>query len=58
VIDYDAERQLPNERFRSALGIQAADRLLEIGCGTGQTTREQRRSPPPAMGWASISMEE
>lgn len=40
MIDYDAELRLHNERFRAALGIRAADRVLDIGCGTGQTTRE------------------
>jgi SAM-dependent methyltransferase len=40
VIDYDAELRLHNEQFRAALGIPAAGRALDIGCGTGQTTRE------------------
>lgn len=40
MIDYDAELQLHNAQFRAALGIRAADRVLDIGCGTGQTTRE------------------
>jgi ubiquinone/menaquinone biosynthesis C-methylase UbiE len=43
VIDYDAELQLHNEQLRAALGIRTADRLLDIGCGTGQTTREAAR---------------
>jgi SAM-dependent methyltransferase len=40
VIHYDAELQLHNEQFRAALDIRAADSVLDIGCGTGQTTRE------------------
>ena len=40
MINYDAELQLHNEQFRAALDIRAADHVLDIGCGTGQTTRE------------------
>jgi SAM-dependent methyltransferase len=43
VIDYDAELQHHNERLRAAHDIGAADRVLDIGCGTGQTTREAAR---------------
>jgi SAM-dependent methyltransferase len=46
VIDYDAELQLHNEQFRAALGIRAVDRVLDIGCGTGQTTREAALAAP------------
>ena len=46
MIDYDAELQLHNEQFRAALEIRAADRVLDIGCGTGQTTREAARVAP------------
>jgi ubiquinone/menaquinone biosynthesis C-methylase UbiE len=43
LIDYDAELRLHNERLRAAYDIQPADRVLDIGCGTGQTTREAAR---------------
>jgi SAM-dependent methyltransferase len=43
VIDYDAELQLHAEQLRAAYGIRAADRVLDLGCGTGQTTREAAR---------------
>jgi SAM-dependent methyltransferase len=42
-IDYDAELQLHNERLRAEYDIGATDRVLDIGCGTGQTTREAAR---------------
>src|SRR5262245_56498645 len=40
----DAEVRLHNESFRAATGIVATDRVLDIGCGTGQTTRDAGRS--------------
>lgn len=40
LIDYDAELQLHNERLRAAYDLRATDRVLDIGCGAGQTTRE------------------
>jgi SAM-dependent methyltransferase len=43
LIDYDAELQLHNERLRAAYDVEATDRVLDIGCGTGQTTREAAR---------------
>jgi SAM-dependent methyltransferase len=42
-VDYDAELRLHNEVLRGAYGIQADDRVLDIGCGTGQTTRDAAR---------------
>jgi SAM-dependent methyltransferase len=36
--------------FLDAAGIGASDRVLDIGCGTGQTTRDAARSAPS--GWA------
>jgi SAM-dependent methyltransferase len=43
LIDYDAELQLHNERLRAAYDVETTDRVLDIGCGTGQTTREAAR---------------
>lgn len=43
-VDYDAELQLHNRAFREACGIVARDRVLDIGCGAGQTTRDAARA--------------
>lgn len=40
---YDAELRRHNEVLRQAVGVQLHDHVLDIGCGTGQTTREAAR---------------
>lgn len=40
---YDAELKRHDERFRTALKVGARDRVLDIGCGAGQSTREAAR---------------
>lgn len=44
LFDYDAELRLYNEHFRAAARVGSHDRVLDIGCGTGQTTREAARA--------------
>jgi SAM-dependent methyltransferase len=46
MFDYDAELRRYNLRLRAAADIRSADRVLDIGCGTGQTTRDAGRSAP------------
>ena len=41
---YDAELHRHNERLRAATGIVPTDHVLDIGCGTGQTTRDAARA--------------
>ena len=41
---YDAELRLHNEVLRRACGTQVRDHVLDIGCGTGQTTRQAART--------------
>jgi ubiquinone/menaquinone biosynthesis C-methylase UbiE len=43
MIDYDTELRCHNERLRAAYDIRSADRVLDIGCGAGQTTRDAAR---------------
>jgi SAM-dependent methyltransferase len=44
LFDYDAELRLYNEHFRAAARVGSRDRVLDIGCGTGQSTREAARA--------------
>jgi SAM-dependent methyltransferase len=41
---YDAELQRHHERLRPATGIGPTDRVLDVGCGAGQTTRDAARA--------------
>jgi SAM-dependent methyltransferase len=42
-VDYNAELRLYNEIFRPACGVRPRDQVIDIGCGTGQTTRQAAR---------------
>jgi SAM-dependent methyltransferase len=42
--DYDAELRLHHEVLRRSWDVRADDHILDIGCGTGQTTREVARA--------------
>jgi SAM-dependent methyltransferase len=44
LFDYDAELRLHNEHFRAAARVGSQDRVLDIGCGTGRSTREAARA--------------
>src|SRR5690242_6735501 len=36
-------------RFRAACGVRAGDRVLDIGCGSGQTTRDAALDAAPGV---------
>jgi SAM-dependent methyltransferase len=44
---YDAELRAHHEHLRAAYGITAGDAVVDIGCGTGLTTREAARAAAP-----------
>jgi SAM-dependent methyltransferase len=41
---YDAELRRHDVHFRAAVAVRSCDRVLDIGCGTGQTTRDAARA--------------
>ena len=42
-VNYDAELRLHHEVVRRACDVQPREHVLDIGCGSGQTTREAAR---------------
>src|SRR4051794_9405584 len=45
-MDYDAELQTHLQPLLRACAIRNEEHVLDIGCGTGQTTREAARHAP------------
>jgi SAM-dependent methyltransferase len=44
---YDAELSAHHEHLRAAYGISPGDEVVDVGCGTGLTTREAARAAAP-----------
>ena len=44
---YDTELRAHHEHLRAAYGISAGDEVLDVGCGTGLTTRDAARAAAP-----------
>lgn len=44
---FDAEVRPHGERLRAAAGVAPGDRVLDIGCGTGASTRDAARDAAP-----------
>jgi SAM-dependent methyltransferase len=47
MVSYDYELRAHNDRLRAAVGVRAGERVVDIGCGAGQTTREAARAAAP-----------
>ena len=44
---YDAELRAHHDHLRAAYGISPGDEVVDVGCGTGLTTREAARAAAP-----------
>jgi len=47
MVTYDSELRAHNERLGAAAAIRAGERVLDVGCGAGLTTREAARAAAP-----------
>ncbi|MEU0029157.1 class I SAM-dependent methyltransferase [Streptomyces sp. NPDC006335] len=47
MFDYDSELVRHHERLMAALDVRPGDRVLDIGCGAGRTTRDAARAAAP-----------
>jgi SAM-dependent methyltransferase len=50
VFDYDAELRRYHKHLLAAVAVAPTDHVLDIGCGTGQTTRDVARMAGSAVG--------
>ena len=51
---FDAEVRPHNDRFRAATQVGPRDQVLDIGCGTGQSTRQAARA---AIGGSALGVD-
>ena len=48
MIDYDSELRALRPHLRAAAAVQPGERVLDVGCGAGQSTRDAARAAAPA----------